>query len=218
MCGNSYLQACHLQIHKLVYTVKKPHNCHICSTLLSAARLKAPLVSPVQQVCRSAVWPLKCDQCPYLCTSSTALKSHNTKNHKYITVVEDVVATSLPQLDGHTDASDEEPYEIFKCNICHYEAYSSSEFDRHINTEHNGVPHTSQWEDNVCHFCNKSFTNTFNFKDHITVTNHRSSASSRCPSTRGSPCSAPPVGPTGTRRTSSTTPSNLLIMLLFQPA
>jgi hypothetical protein len=50
-------------------------------------------------------------------------------------VVEDVVATSLPQLDG-----DEEPDEIFKCNNCHYGAYSSSEFDSHINTEHNGVP------------------------------------------------------------------------------
>jgi hypothetical protein len=116
----------------------------------------------------AAVEPFKCDQCPYSCTSSTALKSHRTKKHKSITVVADVVATSLPQLDGHADASDEEQDEIIKCNICHHEASSSSEFDSHISKEHNGIPHTSQWEDNVCHFCDKSFTNTFNFKDHMT--------------------------------------------------
>jgi hypothetical protein len=112
-----------------------------------------------------------CEQCDYMASSNIVLKRHTTTKHKSSTTMAEAAAAGphlMPQLDGHI--SDDE--DNIKCNICNYEANSSSEFDSHIKKEHNGIPHTSQWEDNVCHFCNKSFNrfdfNLFDFKDHMT--------------------------------------------------
>ena len=56
----------------------------------------------------------------------------------------------------------------FKCKLCSFAGVHATNLQRHLSFTHNqNMPHTSEWEHNKCYICNKVFSKSEFFKNHI---------------------------------------------------
>ena len=142
-----------------------------------------------------------CEVCEYKASSTTVLKRHISTKHKQkmhstpekvrtstnndslnmstpIGVrAEDTSLSSSPLAEEiHTPATLQ-----FKCEFCKFECVSSHELQGHISFIHNSsLPHTSKWEQDKCHICNKVFNDTVYFKNHMIELHSFSYKSDKC--------------------------------------
>ena len=63
--------------------------------------------------------------------------------------------------DCSNDITSKLEVQIYKCEVCNLESETEAAFDGHKSLQHNpSIPHTSKWENNKCHICHTTFTNT----------------------------------------------------------
>ena len=90
---------------------------------------------------------IKCDLCEYTASTNTVLQRHVTIKHK-----KDVQSVKVPLQ--------------FKCELCDTICISQHALKGHTEFEHTqNLPHTSEWEDNMCHICHEHFNKTVNLKN-----------------------------------------------------
>ena len=69
----------------------------------------------------------------------------------------------------------------FYCEVCRHKSDSPVALHGHMSLNHNPlIPHTGKWEDNNCHICNKHFSNTCHFKNHLIAQHWFSDQSIEC--------------------------------------
>jgi hypothetical protein len=146
----------------------------------------------------SQVKIFKCDHCNYNASTSTVLKRHTTLKHNgkdsrkerdhpepenergeehdnsfELLVTDQERADALfcppPPKDPYTNETFSSPQ--YNCELCKHECESEAALHGHMCLEHNCfIPHTSKWDKNKCHICNKLFTTfnqTLDFKCHM---------------------------------------------------
>lgn len=128
---------------------------------------------------------IKCDKCEYTASSNTVLKRHNSMKHnnsanKTPEKVRGASHNDSLQLSPISDERSEETTPVFleqvnselnhnfKCEYCDTTTVSQHALKGHKDFYHTpNLPHTSDWEENTCHICNKHFDDTSEFKSHM---------------------------------------------------